>query len=305
MTDAPQDLGPVKHDPLPLAALKALRPRQWTKNAFVYAALFFSFNFTVPEQVMRASLGFLAFCLISSTGYVFNDLRDAEADRLHPQKRKRPIASGAVTPGLAWGIMVTCFIGGFGLALAVSPSFAAVALLYFVTTFSYTLIFKNFVILDIMLLAAGFLWRAVAGAVAIDVFISPWLLLCTGFLALFIGFNKRRGELMLLEGGAAKHRKNLSEYSPALLDEFQAITTSGTVISYALYTVLASPTPYLLATLPYVLYVIFRYIYLVQSGGDGGDPSGTLTRDKPILITGLLYVLTTILILVIAGPRAA
>ena len=164
MTDAPQDLGPVKHDPLPLAALKALRPRQWTKNAFVYAALFFSFNFTVPEQVMRASMGFLAFCLISSTGYVFNDLRDAEADRLHPQKRKRPIASGAVTPGLAWGIMVTCFIGGFGLALAVSPSFAAVALLYFVTTFSYTLIFKNFVILDIMLLAAGFLWRACSSA---------------------------------------------------------------------------------------------------------------------------------------------
>jgi hypothetical protein len=108
---------------------------------------------------------------------------------------------------------------------------------------------------------------------------------------------------MLLEEGAAKHRKNLSEYSPALLDEFQAITTSGTVISYALYTVLASPTPYLLATLPYVLYVIFRYIYLVQSGGDGGDPSGTLTRDKPILITGLLYVLTTIVILVIAGPK--
>lgn len=306
MTPSTAPEAPPSPSPLrtALAAAKALRPRQWPKNAFLFAALFFSFEFRHPDQVWRAAVGFVAFCLLSSSGYVFNDLRDREADAIHPKKRLRPIASGAVSPSLAWALIVACVLGGVILSLTLSPTFAAVGLLYLATTLSYSQIFKHFVILDIMLLAAGFLWRAVAGAVAIEVFISPWLLLCTGFLALFIGFNKRRGELMLLEGEAQSHRRNLAEYSPALLDEFQAITTSGTVISYALYTVLASPTPLLLATLPYVLYVIFRYIYLVQRG-EGGDPSATLTRDRPTLLAGVLYVLTTVAILVAFGQRPA
>lgn len=286
---------------LPIAAISALRPKQWTKNAFLYAALVFSFNFTDPAQVMRATLGFGAFCLISSTGYLFNDMRDREADALHPKKRHRPLASGALPVNVAWVELVLTLLGGFALAWWLSPQFALVAALYFASTMSYTLYFKHQVILDIMFLALGFLWRAVAGAVVIDVFISPWLLLCTGFLALFLGFNKRRGELTLLEGKASDHRKNLAEYSLPLLDEFQAITTSGTIISYALYTVLASPTKLLLATLPFPLYFIFRYIYLVQQQGEGGDPSITLFKDRPILVSGILYGLTTLGILIYAG----
>ncbi|MCB9764600.1 MAG: decaprenyl-phosphate phosphoribosyltransferase [Alphaproteobacteria bacterium] len=284
--------------PLPLAAVKALRPKQWTKNAFVLAALVFSFEFLDPMQTLRALHGVAAFCLISSTGYLYNDIRDREADALHPRKRNRPIASGALPVSAAWGVMALTGLAGFGLAFALSPTFALVAALYFGTTLSYSFYFKHLVILDIMFLALGFLWRVVAGAVAIEVWISPWLLMCSGFLALFLGFNKRRGELVLLEDDAQNHRKNLSEYSPALLDEFQAITTSGTIICYALYTVLASPTPLLLATLPFPLYFIFRYIYLVQQKGEGGDPSVTVFQDRPILLAGILYGLTTVGILI-------
>lgn len=288
---------PAKRDPIVIAAIKQLRPKQWTKNAFVLAALVFSFKFLEVEASLLATQAFAAFCLISSTGYVFNDIRDREADALHPKKRHRPIASGALPVPAAWGLMLACAVVGFALALSLSPTFAGVAALYFLTTTSYSLYFKNHVIIDIMMIALGFLWRAVAGAVAIDVYISPWLLLCTGFFALFLGFNKRRGELILLEDAAEGHRKNLAEYSPALLDEFQAITTSGTIISYALYTVLAAPTELLLATLPYVLFVIFRYIYLVQEKGEGGDPGSTIFRDRPILIAGILYGVTTLAIL--------
>ena len=282
-----------------LAALRALRPKQWTKNAFLLAALLFSFEFTNPEAILKTAWGIACFCLISSTGYIFNDLRDRDADALHPKKHKRPIASGALPVNAAWVEMAVIFTIGTAGAFLLSPGFGAVAMLYFVTTMSYTLHFKHQVILDIMFLAAGFIWRAIAGAVAIGVIISPWLLLCTGFLALFLGFNKRRGEIVLLGvEKAATTRKNLSEYSTSMLDEFQAITTSGTIISYALYTVQGSPTPWLLITLPFVLYVIFRYIYLVQGRGEGDAPDETLLKDKPILLTALLYGLTTVGVLV-------
>jgi len=281
------------------AALRALRPKQWTKNAFLLAALLFSFQFTNPDAVLKTAWGIACFCLISSTGYIFNDLQDREADALHPKKRKRPIASGALPVGAAWVEMAVIFTIGTTGAFLLSPGFGAVAMLYFVTTMSYTVYFKHQVILDIMFLAAGFIWRAIAGAVAIKVIISPWLLLCTAFLALFLGFNKRRGELVLLGADkAATTRKNLAEYSTSMLDEFQAITTSGTIISYALYTVQGSPTPWMLVTLPFVLYVIFRYIYLVQGRGEGDAPDETLLKDKPILLTALLYGLTTVAVLV-------
>lgn len=284
-----------------IAAIKALRPKQWSKNVLLFAALLFSFRFLDPASVVRSLLAFLAFSFISSVGYVFNDLRDREADAHHPQKRLRPIASGALSVPAAWALMAVVGLLGFSLALWLSPAFALVAALYLATTLSYSLYFKHYVIIDIMMLTVGFLWRAVGGAVVLDVLISPWLLVCTGFFSLFLGFNKRRGELELLKDAADAHRKNLSEYSQSLLDEFQAITTSATVISYALYCVLASPTPWLLLTLPYVLYVIFRYIYLVQQKGEGGDPSSTLFRDPPILVCAVLYAITTVAALLVAG----
>lgn len=285
----------------PAAVVAALRPKQWTKNGLLFAALIFSSNFENPRDWLLCVTAFCSFCLLSSTGYVFNDLGDAEADRQHATKRFRPIAAGELSPTGAWMLMGVALVGALGLAYAVGVPFLVCALLYFATTLSYSHFFKHYVILDVMFLSACYLWRAVAGAVAIGVPISPWLLLCTAFLALFLGFNKRRGEILLLEGKKkAGTRKALDHYSPAMLQEFQAITTSGTIISYALYTVQGSPTPWLLLTLPYVLYGIFRYIYLVDQKGEGAAPDETLLKDVPILLTVALYVVTAVLVILYA-----
>ena len=293
MSVAPAPAG--RHLPPVIAAL---RPKQWTKNVLLFAALVFSFQFRETEQILRALAGFACFSLISSAGYLFNDLRDREADALHPRKRHRPIASGSLSARGAWIEIVVVLAGGFSGAWLLSPSFALIALLYFCTTTSYTLYFKNLVIVDVMVIAAGFIWRAVAGAVVIDVHISEWLLLCTAFLALFLGFHKRRGELVNLgRDQASSHRKNLADYSPALVDQFQGMCSSGAVISYAIYTVLASPTPWLLITLPFVLYGIFRYTFLVQERGGGDAPDETLLKDRPILFNCLLYAATVVCVL--------
>jgi 4-hydroxybenzoate polyprenyltransferase len=281
-----------------LAALQALRPKQWVKNALLSAAPIFSMRFLDPAIWPKVLGATVCFCLLSSAGYLFNDARDVEADRKHPKKSRRPIAAGRLSVGAAHVEMVIVFALGAALGWWVNPAFLVVALLYFATTMAYSLYFKHIVILDVMFLASGFVWRAAAGAVAIDVKISAWLLLCTAFLALFLGFNKRRGEIALLGGNDPGTRKSLSAYSPALVLEFQSITTSGAIISYALYTVTASPTPWLLLTLPYVLYGIFRYIYLVQAG-EGGAPDETLFKDRPLLVTCLLYAVTAPAILLL------
>jgi len=284
---------------LPKAAIKALRPKQWAKNVFLFAALIFALEFTNPTAWFQTILGAVAFSLLASTGYIFNDARDVEADRKHPKKRFRPIASGALPINLAYAEMAIIFLLGVGISLWLSPQFLLVAMLYFATTISYSYYFKHIVILDVMFLAACYIWRAAAGAVAIGVAMSPWLFTCTAFISLFLGFNKRRGELLMLERNGAEGvtRKNLAEYTPELVVEFQSITTSGTIISYALYCVLGSPTPWMLLTLPYVLYAIFRYIYLVSVKAEGDAPDETLLSDRPILTTGILYVITTITVL--------
>lgn len=284
-----------------LAALKALRPKQWAKNVFLFAAIIFSLEFTNAVAWLQTIVGAISFSMLASTGYIFNDARDVTADRKHPKKRLRPIASGALPLSAAYVLMAVAFSVGVGLALALSPQFLLVSLLYFATTISYSFYFKHIVILDVMFLAACYLWRAAAGAVAIGVAISPWLLTCTAFIALFLGFNKRRGELLMLseQGVEGITRKNLRHYTQNLIVEFQAITTSGTIISYALYTVLGSPTPWMLLTLPYVMYGIFRYIFLVTVHAEGDAPDETLLKDKPILVTGILYVVTAIVILML------
>jgi len=293
-TDSPQ-----KPTDLVLAALQALRMKQWIKNLLLFAALIFALKFNDAGLAIKAFLGFMSFCLISSAGYLYNDSRDREADAQHPRKCKRPIASGRLPLRAAYVEMVIILVIGFAIAWSISPMFCLVAALYLCNTLSYTFFFKHHVILDVMFISAGFLWRAAAGAVAIDVSISPWLLTCTAFLTLFIGFNKRRSELGVMAGKGNVTRKNLMHYTPELLVEFQAITTSGTVISYALYTVLGSPSPMLLLTLPHVLYGIFRYIFLVNNLEEGEEPADTLLRDMPLLATVVLYGITVVGILLV------
>jgi len=292
----------ARHTPvsLAIAAVKQLRPKQWAKNVFLFAALVFSRSFLQPDAIIASLVGFAAFCMVSSTGYVLNDLLDREADRVHPKKKHRPIASGAL-PVPAAIVLLLC-TGTLGLSLAawVGPWFLAVTLAYFCTTLSYSWYFKHIVILDIMFLSSGFVWRAVAGAVAVDVGVSPWLFVCTAFLALFLGFNKRRGELLAL-GDTAGTRKNLAEYSPAMLEQFQAIVTGNVVLSYSLYTILSDTTPWMAVTIPYVLYGIFRYVYLIDREGAGDAPDETLLTDRPILITGVLYAVTVVAVLMF-GP---
>lgn len=289
---------PVPPRPIALAALVALRPKQWTKNALLFAALIFSAKFTEPTSLKLAGLAFVVFCLLSSTGYVYNDLRDVESDRKHPKKRHRPLAAGHLGTRAAWTIMFVATAAAVGVSSLLGTTFMVVAIAYFATTLSYSLYFKNFAILDVMVLASCYIWRAVAGAVAIDVRISPWLLVCTAFGALFLGFNKRRGEILLLEGKVGGTRKSLAHYSPAMLQEFQAVTTGGTIISYALYTV-QSPNPWLGLTLPYVLYAVFRYIYLIDQKGEGAAPDETLLRDRPIQVTAILFVATAAAVLLL------
>ena len=275
---------------LAIAAFQGLRPKQWTKNGLLFAALIFSGHFLTLDDVLKTVLGAAAFSMLSSSGYLLNDWLDREADRKHPKKRKRPIASGALPENLALVEMVVIAILGASAAWWLSPAFFAVAMAYVATTLSYSLYFKHLVILDVMFLGACYVWRAVAGAVAIGVGVSPWLFLCTAFFALFLGFAKRRAELVQL-GENRGTRKNLAEYSPQMLEQFQAIVTGGTVLSYALYCVLWQG-PWMTLTMPYVLYGIFRYIYLVEQKGEGGAPDETFLKDRPILLTVGLYVLT-------------
>ncbi|MGC6491911.1 MAG: decaprenyl-phosphate phosphoribosyltransferase [Myxococcota bacterium] len=279
-----------------IAAVKQLRPKQWTKNAFLFAGLVFSGEFLNPSSVMLALWGFGAFCLLASSGYILNDYLDREADRKHPKKRFRPIASGALPESLAIVAFVVCLGAGAWLSWSLGSWFLAVAMTYLVTTLSYSYFFKHIVILDVMFLASGFVWRAVAGALAIGVAVSPWLFLCTAFFALFIGFNKRRAELIEL-GATGGTRKNLAEYGPKMLEAFQSITTTSTILCYSLYAVLG-PTPVMALTIPFVLYGVFRYVYLVEQRGEGGAPDETALRDMPLIATVGLYVLTALAVLV-------
>lgn len=271
-------------------AYAVLRPKQWTKNGLLFAALVFSARFLDRWDVFRTVVAALSFCLLSSAGYVLNDYLDREADRKHPKKRLRPIASGALPESLALVWMVIVLLAGAGAALWLSPRFLVVALVYLVTTISYSIYFKHLVILDVLFLGACYVWRAVAGAVAIDVRVSPWLFLCTAFLALFIGFGKRRAELSLV-GDIGETRRNLREYSRHMLEQYQAIVTACTILCYALYTVLGATT-WMTLTIPFVLYGIFRYIYLVDQRGEGDAPDETFLRDRPLLATVALYVFT-------------
>jgi 4-hydroxybenzoate polyprenyltransferase len=290
---------------LTLALLASLRPRQWVKNLFVFAGVIFSQQLLTP-RVWPALAAFAIFCGLSGAIYLFNDVADVDKDRLHESKRRRPVASGALPIGAAIGFGVLLLAGCLAAAFRLSPAFGLVALFYGALLTAYSLWLKHLVILDVLTVAAGFVLRAVAGAVAVDVEISGWLLICTILIALFLALGKRRHEYRSLQGDAAAHRPILAEYSEGFLDQMISVVTASTVITYALYTM--SPetvakfhTRLLPLTLPFVLYGIFRYLYLLYRRDLGGSPSDLLVTDRGLLLDALLWIVTTLAI--IYGPR--
>jgi len=288
-----------------LALLASLRPRQWVKNLFVFAGVIFSQQMLTPH-VWTAVAAFAIFCALSGAMYLFNDVADAERDRLHPSKRLRPIASGQVSRPAAVLGGALLLGGGFAAAFRIGTAFGLVALGYGALLTAYSLWLKHVVILDVLTVATGFVLRAVAGAVAVDAEISGWLLICTILLALFLALGKRRHEYRSLARDAASHRPILAEYSESFLDQMISVVTASTVTAYALYTM--SPetvakfhTRLLPLTLPFVLYGIFRYLYLLYRRDLGGSPSDLLVTDRALLFDALLWMLATFAI--IYGPR--
>ena len=280
----------------------SMRPLHWVKNILVFAGLIFSQSLFDSLLVSKTFLGFVLFCTASSSVYIINDILDLKQDKLHPIKSKRPIASGELSVSSSLAFSMTLGLVSIVLSFWLQINFGLVVLVYFLLNLFYSLYLKHIVILDVMSVAAGFVLRAVAGALVIQVTISSWLVVCTILLALFLGFSKRRHELVLLENNAADHRKILAEYSPYFLDQMIAVVTASTVVAYAFYTL--SPevmqklgTRYMALTIPFVLYGIFRYLYLVHQKKEGGRPTRMLLTDKPILINILLWLVAVFLIL--------
>jgi 4-hydroxybenzoate polyprenyltransferase len=271
----------------------SLRPRQWTKNLLVFAGLIFSRSLLDPDRVWRAVATFVIFCLLSGSSYLLNDAVDAERDRAHPRKRYRPVASGRVPVRVAYVVGATLLVTTCAAAFVLSTRLGLAALAYAVLLTAYSARLKHVVIVDALVIATGFVLRALAGVVVIDAEFSDWLLLCTILLALFLTFGKRRHELVTLDDGAG-HRPILAEYTPQLLDQMIAVVTASTVMAYALYTV--SPetqarlgTTRLPYTIPFVLYGIFRYLYLLYRRDLGGDPSEHLLTDRALLVAVALW----------------
>jgi 4-hydroxybenzoate polyprenyltransferase len=286
---------------LPRALLVSLRPHQWTKNLVVLAALAFSKHlFDDPDAVVRAGVAFAVFCALSGAVYVVNDLVDLERDRLHPIKRARPIASGALPVPAARAAAAALLGVGLLVAWGLGPGFFLCAVAYLALNLAYSFGLKEVVILDVLAIAIGFVLRAVAGAVAIQVAFSEWLIVCTLLLALFLALAKRRHELVSLPDAAA-HRAILAEYSPYLLDQMIAVVTASCLTAYAFYTLAPETvgkyrTDRLALTIPFVIYGIFRYLYLVHRKEQGGSPSDVLLTDRPLLAATVLWGLVVVLI---------
>jgi 4-hydroxybenzoate polyprenyltransferase len=288
--------------PVLLNLLISLRPGQWTKNLFVFAALVFAERLSDLGAVAQSVAAFLIFCALSSTVYLINDVLDREQDRRHPLKASRPIASGAIAPALALGVAAVLGFAAMIVALGLGWQFFQIAAAYLVLLIAYSAFLKHIVILDVLTIAAGFTLRAAAGAAAIAVPMSHWLLVCTTLLALFIALSKRRHELTLLADKAIDHRPILGDYTPYLLDQMVSVVTASTLIAYAFYTI--SPettakfgTDLLSLTIPFPLYGIFRYLFLVHQRDKGGSPAELVVNDRPLLACVALWALSVILII--------
>ena len=274
---------------VPLLVLEAMRPRQWSKNAFVLAGLVFAGEVLEPGSVAMAALTFAAFCLASGAAYLVNDVRDAEADRLSPRTAGRPVARGALSPRAATIAAVVSVAAAANVAAAINWQTLAALAAFLGLQLAYTHHLKHVLFVDVMAISGGFVLRAFAGGVAIGVHVSAWLLLCTGVLALFLGFAKRRGELVALNGGAPG-RVVLQHYSLPLLDELISVVTPATVVVYAIYAVHGAETDAMLLTLPFVLYGIFRMLFVIHHRPQTTeDPSEVVWRDTPLLMCVALW----------------
>lgn len=283
-----------------VALLQTMRPRQWPKNVFIFAALVFDKQLLILDSFLRTLAGFALFCLISSAVYIFNDLADVEADREHPEKKHRPIASGLLPVGTAWAAGILLLVGTLGLAYRLAPTFAFVLAFYFVLNLAYSKWLKHVPILDVLIIATGFVLRVGAGVTLIHVVrFSPWLYVVMTLLALYLGFGKRRAELALLAHGAGSHRKVLEGYTIPLLDQYIMIVSGTTIVAYSLYTFTAPNVPAnhsMMLTIPLVLYTIFRYLYLIEVKHAGGAPEEILLSDRPLQIALGLWALLVVLV---------
>jgi 4-hydroxybenzoate polyprenyltransferase len=292
----------VRRRSVVLNLLISLRPAQWTKNLLVFAGLLFGLQLANPHAVANAVVAFAIFCALSGVVYLINDVLDRESDRQHPHKANRPIASGALPVPAAIGAAAVLTIAALATAFVLGGRFAAVAIAYLTLLALYSGFLKHIVIIDVLTIAMGFVLRAVAGAVAVNVEISRWLLVCTILLALFVALAKRRHELVLLADGATSHRKSLGEYSPYLLDQMISVVTASTLVAYVVYTINPETeqkfgTQWLGLTIPFPLYGIFRYLYLVHSREGGGSPADLLITDRPLLLCVALWGISVVLII--------
>lgn len=279
--------------------LKAMRPYQWVKNLLIFAGILFSRHLLDPDPLCMALAAFGIFCLVSGGVYIINDLMDIDQDRGHPDKCRRPIASGQLRISSALAGVCVILPSSLWGAFRLNPAFGGIATLYFLQNLLYSKYFKHVVILDVMVIGFGFVLRAVAGAVAVEVEVSSWLILCTFLLALFLGFSKRRQEIVKLQEGGQMHRSVLAEYSPQFLDTMIGIVTAATVMSYALYTTSEQTiqkfgTRHLVLTTPFVIYGIFRYLYLMHRHEQGDNPTEVLLTDPAIQVNALFWLLAVI-----------
>jgi 4-hydroxybenzoate polyprenyltransferase len=282
------------------AIIKTMRPRQWTKNVFVLAPLVFDRQLTNPTALARSLAGMLLFCLISSCVYVLNDIMDVNSDRMHPVKKNRPIASGALPIKGAYFLVALLLLVTIPLSFWLSPAYGIIALIYFGINLAYSIWLKHIPLIDVLIIAACYVLRVAAGVVLITVErFSPWLYIVTTLFALFIGFGKRRAELSLLEGEAKSHRRVLDGYNIPLLDQLITIVSGTTVVAYSLYTFTAPnipPNHAMMLTIPFILYGIFRYLWLINVKHAGGAPEELVFTDRPLQVTILLWGLSVLLI---------
>jgi 4-hydroxybenzoate polyprenyltransferase len=280
------------------ALIKTMRPRQWTKNGFVFFAMIFDKQLFIPESFLRTVEGFFLFCLMSSAVYIFNDLADIEVDRQHPKKKHRPLASGELPLSVAMTAALVLVVIVIPLGYLLSPAFAGILALYFIINLLYSRWLKHVPILDVLIVSSGFVLRVAAGITLITVErFSPWLYVVTTLFSLYIGLGKRRAEMNLLAQGAASHRKVLDGYTIPLLDQYITIVSSTTIVAYSLYTFSAPNLPAnhtMMLTIPFVVYGIFRYLQLIQMGHAAGSPDEVALKDRSLQITVLLWGLAVI-----------
>lgn len=303
MATAPKTTAPVPPAPRPPLAVdlvRSARPRQWIKNAFVFAALIFASRLGHPLLVARTVAAFIVFSTLSGAVYLLNDVADRTADRNHPLKANRPIASGRVPVSVALTVATIAVLLGLAAGFALDTGFGLIVTGYVGLMVVYNVRLKHLVLIDVFTIAAGFVLRAAGGAAVIHVVISPWLYLCTILLSLFLGFGKRRHELLLLEEGAGGHRRNLDEYTGPLLDDLITIVAGATIIAYSLYTFFATAVPHnhaMMLTIPFVLYGVFRYLLLIHKTDFSGAPEEAVWKDIPLLSDLVLWAASAALIL--------